>query len=82
MGGFGDFITSLDRGTSVRVNYRGKNSYKTCPGACLSLILYATVLTYGLYMVLQLVQNNNPQVNQYKVLANSDSPIPIAELNG
>ena len=66
MGTFNDFITSADSGTPVAVNYRGKASYKTCPGAFLSLVLYAAVLGYGVYMVVYPI---TPQVSQYKVYA-------------
>ena len=63
MGTIYDIITSIDRGTSVGVNYRGKSSYKTCCGAFLSLLLYGSVIAYGVYLVLQLVGQKTPQVS-------------------
>ena len=79
---FSDFLKGIDRGTSVKVNYRGQNSYRTCAGALLSLVLYGIVLIYGVYHTLECINYNNLKVSQFKVFESGDSQISVTDLNG
>ena len=63
MAKFTDCLTSADSGTPVGINYRGQSSYTTCPGALLSMLLYVSIIAYGIYSTLLLMDNSNIRVN-------------------
>ena len=79
---FTDILTSIDTGTSVGVNYKGYRRYTTCPGAVLSLLLYAVVIAYGVFLTIELMNGNSLQVNQYKVFEDRNATVSVSELNG
>ena len=43
-----DYVKSKDNfGESIALKYDGEDTFKTCPGGCLSLIAFLIVLVYA-----------------------------------
>ena len=63
-------IKSLDNfGEPIGVNYKGESSFKTIPGAVLSIALLIFLLIFAGQSFLGLVNYNNPQVSQVSCFA-------------
>ena len=59
-------FTSLDGfGEPITVNYKGKSTYQTVPGAILSLISFMIVISYGAVQLADMVGMNNPSINVF-----------------
>ena len=52
-------------GEGISINYRGNNTYKTVPGAILSLISLVIVMGYGGYKIVEMVTMSNPSINLF-----------------
>ena len=64
MGSIFNRIKSLDHfGEPIGVNYKGESSFKTIPGAILSVALLTLLLIFAGQSFLGLINFENPQVN-------------------
>ena len=62
------YLTSLDAfGEPVTLNYKGESSFKTGVGAFFTIILRAFILSYGLIMLIGVLQYEDPQIAQYTI---------------
>ena len=62
------YLTSLDAfGEPVTLNFKGESSFKTSVGAFFTIILRAFILSYGLIMLIGVLQYEDPQIAQYTI---------------
>ena len=54
-------------GEPVSVKYKGANTFKTLPGALLSLLLFGFIFTFALLSFLDLIAYRNPIVSQVSI---------------
>ena len=45
-------------GEPIMVNYKGKSTYQTVPGAILTLVSFMIMITYGSILLVDLVEMN------------------------
>jgi len=46
----------------VVLNYRGQETYKTVPGAIISILVFLITLSYGVQKAQAFVGRNNPEI--------------------
>ncbi len=51
-------------GEQVALTYKGENTYKTVPGAMITLIVLAAMLAFTTYRLIILVTKDDPQVSK------------------
>jgi len=65
-----DFIKGKDLyGQPVSLNYKGEDTYKTCPGGCLSIAVLVTLFCYAVLKFKYMMLKEEWQLIQQTVVA-------------
>ena len=63
-----DWLSKLDIfGPPITLNFRGDSTFQSCKGGLLSIMIYIFTLVQALFLLQQLVLQNDPKIINYKV---------------
>ena len=81
--GFKSLAKHLDMfGATVRLNYRGEESYKTGCGALMTVLINGFMLYYAVSCFVRVSNNSDPQLSSYEILDTREEmdPMNLGEL--
>ena len=64
-------------GDHIGLTYKGETSFKTFPGAIVSLIVVLLICAFSLYRTIIFFEKNDPNVSKQGFMRNLDSEDPI-----
>ena len=83
MGTISKLFSCADSGQVIRLNLRGDEKYKTCPGSCLAVILYGMIAVFALHEIQDHVNlSKGPFVSNYKVFDTRESSTDVRSKKG
>ena len=80
--GASDFVKGYDMyGQSVSLNYQGEDSFKTCPGGIISIIILVTLFFYSLLKFKYMIFKEEWSLIQQNIVANLEDLSIVHDLN-
>ena len=64
-------------GEQISLTYQGDDTYKTVPGASVSIVVFAVILAYAAYRALILFTLNDTEVSKTSFLRDLDQESPL-----